>query len=187
MANVLIPLIVHQDGPTENLGLPNRTLKQIYVPSDSIAEMIDISETDYGTKLVIDESSVPKDVYVMESPNEVKASEDPATTNLHVLQSIDLGVPAAGSTQGAATAITKYLTEVTTVVDSSADGMVLPEAVVGAIHVVINNDSADDIDVFPAVGDFINALSVNIPFNMLQQTKTTFVCQVVDNWISIAP
>ncbi len=68
-------------------------------------------------------------------------------------------VALAGGGQAGATAITAGLARFTTVAAGSDSG-ILPPAVAGdIIHVA--NDGANGMDVFPAVGEQINALGVN--------------------------
>lgn len=81
-------------------------------------------------------------------------------TSYHI-RSINAAVSAAGSTQGTATALTKEINVVSTV--SSGQGVVLPTAVAGMV-LIINNTSANTLNVYPAIGGAINSGSTDIAY-----------------------
>lgn len=83
-------------------------------------------------------------------------------TTSYNIRSITAGIAAAGSTQGTATALTKEINVVSTV-SSGANGVVLPTAVAGMV-LIINNTSADTLNVYPATGGNINSGSVNAAY-----------------------
>ncbi len=70
-------------------------------------------------------------------------------------------ISAAGSANTTATALTTHYNRVTTVVASSADGVSLPDAVSGLEVVIINDDSADALAIWPAAADDIDGGGVD--------------------------
>lgn len=80
------------------------------------------------------------------------------TASSYYVRSIATGIIAAGSTQGTATALTKEINVIGTVV--SGQGVVLPTAVAGMV-LIVNNTSVNAVNVFPATGAAINSLSSN--------------------------
>lgn len=77
------------------------------------------------------------------------------TTN----SSIELGVVAAGSVAGDATAVTKQTVVVATTALNT--GIIIPEAAAGK-EMHIFNQGANALDVYPATGDQINGGAVQI-------------------------
>lgn len=126
---------------------------------------------------------VRKDYKVYESPLEIEVARNPLSTDLYVKGKIAAAVSAAGSAQGTATAISAYFTEVTTVTAASAEGVILPAAVVGAVFTIQNNDaSGDALKVYPATGGFIDNLAVNVNTTVAVRTRKTFVCLTTGRW-----
>jgi hypothetical protein len=81
-------------------------------------------------------------------------------TSYHI-RSINGAVSAAGTVQGDATALTKEINVVSTV--ETGAGVVLPAAVAGMV-LIINNTSANTLNVYPASGGAINLDSTNAAY-----------------------
>lgn len=96
-------------------------------------------------------------------------------------QSTDNGVTAStDSNQADGYAITAAITRVTTV-GTTGDSLVLPEALAGDSRIVFNK-GANSMDVFPASGDAINALSANAAYAVAATKGVLFVCAVDGKW-----
>ena len=103
------------------------------------------------------------------------------TLNGIVINSISAAVSAAGSTQATATALVSNINNVT-VVAPAADGVILPTAVAGMRILVINNDAADTLKIYPATGAQINALALNASYSLLIGTSIEFVATTATQW-----
>lgn len=90
----------------------------------------------------------------------------------------------AGGGQGSATALTATYNRVTTVA-TAADSVRLPAAVAGSVVYVFNKAAANSLNVFPATGDAINALSANAAYALAATKGAQFVCMVNGTWDSI--
>jgi hypothetical protein len=90
----------------------------------------------------------------------------------------------AGGGQGSATQLAKGINRVT-VVATAGDSVKLPAAVAGMHVVVVNADAADAMDVFPATGEVINALSANTAISVASNKTIAFFCAVAGTWNSI--
>lgn len=84
----------------------------------------------------------------------------------------------AGGGQSTVANITTTVTRVTTVA-SAGDSLTLPKAAPGLRYKIINKAASNSMNVFPLLGDTINALSVNAAF-ALAATKSVEL-------ISVAP
>jgi hypothetical protein len=90
----------------------------------------------------------------------------------------------AGGGQANATPLTTSLNRVTTVA-SAGDSVVLPASFAGAEITVINAAAANSMNVFPAVGDAINALGANNAFAVAAGKTATFYCATAGQLHSI--
>lgn len=88
--------------------------------------------------------------------------------------------PSATQGQGALTAMLNVISTA-----ASGSGVTLQPSQIGAEIVVINN-GANSINVFPASGDAINALGANTAFvqNNTTAAVTIFYCAVVGQWFT---
>lgn len=93
-------------------------------------------------------------------------------------------ISAAGTTQGAATALTSGVNNVTTVA-AGADGVRLPATAVGAKVVVWNNDAADTLNVYPASGSSINAGAADAAVTITAGQARTFYAITATKWLTI--
>jgi hypothetical protein len=89
----------------------------------------------------------------------------------------------AGGGQGSAVPITTMFAVVTTVA-SAGDSVILPASVQGMVLSVANNAAVNAMNVFPATGEHINALSANTAFSVAAQSLTIFYCSVAGTWIT---
>jgi hypothetical protein len=71
-----------------------------------------------------------------------------------------------------------------TTVGTAGDSVVLPPAKAGMSMTVANNAAANSMDVFPTVGESINALSVNTALAVAANKVVQFTCAVDGLWNS---
>lgn len=101
------------------------------------------------------------------------------------LNTVSNGVTAStGSTQATGVLVTTSVTRVTTVA-VAGDALTLPPATPGVDLVVINAAAANSMDVFPAVGDAINALAANAALAVAANKTVLLVCAVAGTWNAI--
>lgn len=110
-------------------------------------------------------------------------------TNDVTFNSVEVGrenaiVAFAGGGQGSATQLTKQISRVVTV-GSAGDSVKLPAALAGNQMVVINAAAANAMDVFPASGEYINALAVDLAISVAANKTIAFYCAVDGIWNSI--
>lgn len=72
-----------------------------------------------------------------------------------------------------------------TKVTSGNDSLTLPPGKVGAVKLVINADPSNSMNVFPAKGEKINALSANTALAMTHGQVCLFICSGLGQWHSI--
>lgn len=89
----------------------------------------------------------------------------------------------AGGGQTNGTVLSSYINRVTTVA-TAGDSIKLPTATAGADLIVINA-TATSMNVFPFLGSYINALSVNAAYAVAAGKTVHFVCPVAGRWYSI--
>jgi hypothetical protein len=103
------------------------------------------------------------------------------TVSQYVYRSCANSVTAfAGGGQASATPLPAALNRVTTVA-TAGDSVMLPVAKAG-LKVVVKNTSANSLNVFPAVGDAINALSANAAYAIATVKSAEFYCMVDGTW-----
>lgn len=95
--------------------------------------------------------------------------------------SADALVAHAGGGQALGTPITTNFARVTTVV-TAGDSMTLPKALAGTDIVLVNAAAANSMNVFPAVGEGINALANDSAFAMAANKTALFNCVVNGKW-----
>lgn len=83
-----------------------------------------------------------------------------------------LGVSAAGTNQGTATALTANVNQVTTV--GAGQGVALPTPVPGAEPIVVSNQGAHTLSVYPPTGVEIDALGVNVAYSLADPKMQIF-------------
>ena len=89
----------------------------------------------------------------------------------------------AGGGQTGATQITRTISRFTTVA-TGGDSSMLPPAAAGLSYTVLNSGAAS-MNVFPTVGDYINAGAVNAAFAVANAKSATFFCAVNGYWNAI--
>ncbi|MFN7537552.1 MAG: hypothetical protein ACK5QN_07685 [Burkholderiales bacterium] len=90
-------------------------------------------------------------------------------------------VTAAGSTQGTATLVTGAHVIVTTAAAST--GVILPPAEPGA-EVTVKNLGANAVNIYPATGGAINALSANAAFSVAAGGQARLLGRNSLNWVT---
>lgn len=90
----------------------------------------------------------------------------------------------AGGGQGSALQLAAEINRVT-VVATAGDSVKLPVSAAGMVVTVINADSADAMDCFPASGEVINALSPDTALSIAANKTVIFNCAVAGTWNSV--
>ena len=156
----------------------------VYVNDDAI-QITGASKTGKGSRVtekIQNESNVS---VVYEKAIQIEAARNPSSTDPYIKNHIALALAGAGTTQGAGTALTKYLNEALTIGAGATEAFVLPAATVGRLVVVINNDAAGDAaKVFPASGHKIDSLAINAAYSIPPNTRAHFVCLVAGAWVT---
>jgi hypothetical protein len=105
----------------------------------------------------------------------------PVDTDEPLQYSSETGITAGTTqTQGGATALTEEWNNVTTV-GTAGDGVALPSAVTG-YAITVKNSGANSLAVWPASGDKINALAVNLAVNIPVGGMVTFRAIDATTW-----
>jgi hypothetical protein len=115
-----------------------------------------------------------------------KAGIDPADISgaLRDFTGSTTGITArAGGGQANATALTTAFNNVTTV-GTAGDSVRLPTARAGAT-IIVTNATATSMNIFPATGGIINALSPNAQLACAAGVTIMFVCTLAGTWRSI--
>lgn len=86
---------------------------------------------------------------------------------------------------GQSTSLQNYRHLRVTVVATGNDSITLPKAIAGMSMTVTNADSADSMNVFPALGDSINALGANAAYAMAANKMSLFTCALTGAWHAI--
>lgn len=89
----------------------------------------------------------------------------------------------AGGGQADATVLAASFNRVATVA-TAADSVKLPAALPG-MSLVVANRGANSMNVFPATGGTINALSANAAFAMAANATALFVCAQAGAWETV--
>ena len=102
-------------------------------------------------------------------------------TGLQYESTQDSIVAFAGGGQANATPITAMNGRVTTVA-TAADSVKLMPSALGLIVYVTNASATNSMNVFPALGDTINALAVNTAFAVAAGKTCGFICYTAGQW-----
>jgi len=105
-----------------------------------------------------------------------------AATGRLAFKSIGAGLSAAGSNQSTATALTSTLNQVTTV--GSSQGVKLPSPEAGEM-VLVANQGANALTVYPASGHSINNLAINTGLSVSTDTRRIFFAVSSSAWVSL--
>lgn len=123
-------------------------------------------------------------IFCYESPLAIEALRNRDAADIMTLAYLDLGVAAAGTTQGNGTAITKTVTEFDAIGLAATEAADLPAATPGAHFIVLNNDvPADILKIFPAVGENIDGLADDAAYSLAGQKRVHFYCDVAGAWL----
>lgn len=123
-------------------------------------------------------------VEIYENLDRLNVACDPNATNNPQISDLNLAVAAAGTTQGAGTAIIRYLNRVTSATAASAEAVTLPVApAVGDVYVIVNAATAI-VKVFPGVGGTINGGSANASVNLAIAARAHYVCTALLTWVT---
>ena len=87
----------------------------------------------------------------------------------------------AGGGQSALATITTTLTRIGTVA-TAGDSLTLPKAAPGLRYKVKNAAASNSANIFPFLGDQINALAVNSAFALASAKSAEFVCITAGIW-----
>jgi hypothetical protein len=111
---------------------------------------------------------------------------DPTIKDLYakLTTTVNAVTASTGSTQATGVPVTNAITRVTTV-GTCGDALTLPKAKAGMSLVVINAAAANSMDVFPAVGDAVNALSADAAYAQAANKAVMFVCAVDGTWNTV--
>ena len=102
-------------------------------------------------------------------------------TSYHI-RSINGAVSAAGTVQGDATALIKEINVVSTV--ATGAGVVLPTAVAGMV-LIINNTSANTLNVYPASGGAVNSGSANAAYSHTSGASIQYYATSGTQWYTV--
>jgi hypothetical protein len=103
------------------------------------------------------------------------------TTGYHI-RSVGTGISANGTTQAQATALTKEMNIVSTVL--STQGVVLPTAIAGMV-ISITNTSANALLVYPAVNGIINSQSANAAYSQPAGATLQYLAPTTTQWYTV--
>lgn len=106
------------------------------------------------------------------------------TSGLATQSSQDSLTAKAGGGQGGGPTINRMINRVTTVA-TAADSVTLPVSVAGMQVTIINAAAANSMNVFPATGEAINALSANTALAVAANKTATFYCATAGTWHSV--
>lgn len=106
---------------------------------------------------------------------------DPRFGTPALLSAANAITASATSDQAGATQLAAGI-NVVSVVATAGDSVKLPTAVAGTLLIVKNTDAADSMDVFPATGDAINALSPNAAYAVASTKSVLFFCAAAGTW-----
>lgn len=124
------------------------------------------------------------------SAGTISGSTITSTSNLTVgggtILSQDASVSAVGTTQGAATALTKTYNIVDSATASSAEGIKLPDVAAG-LETFILNDTSVTIKIYPFLSESIDAGSANAAVNLAAGHSLTLVGVSATKWNRMSP
>ena len=120
---------------------------------------------------------------VAESALQIEALKDLANTSIDLVPERALAGAATGTAQGDGLDLLKYLNEITTATDTSAEACDLPAATVGKTRVVKNGHATVVLEIFPQSGEKIGALADDAQYDLAVGARKTFYCQVAGEWV----
>ena len=102
----------------------------------------------------------------------------------YVIRSVETGIIALGITQGTATALTKEMNVVSTVVPLLNSGVKLPVAVPGMVITIINT-SGNTLSVWPNTGADINGGTVNAAYSHSAGATLQYIAPTTTDWYTV--
>lgn len=93
-----------------------------------------------------------------------------------------VGITAAGTTQGTATALTNTINSVDTV--AVGTGVILPPALVG-YTITVTHHGANALNLYPEVGGTVEGLATNVPLVLLPGMCYRAACPTTGNWVGV--
>lgn len=164
------------------MGLFNRTLiraAQIDITTKSVFEKLaDALDVLYGS--VTPGTAAASSALVTDASNNLAGLNNLTLNGVLTSSSTDTITAHAGGGQALATALTTTFNRVTTVT-TAGDSVVLPAAARG-LTVVVYNDGANPLAVFPAGTDSINDLAASAAMTQLVNSVFTFACSSAGLW-----
>lgn len=160
--------------------------KIVQIPTDQIKDIKKVPSTVTDDRWIAGTTRVfttdVNGVYgVYESPEQIRAAIDPASTDLYIKGQVDSAKAAHGSAAAGGLALVKYFTEITTATATSSDGVTLPTAVANKVMVVQNN-TAVALEAWPNnASDTISGDSG--PIAIAAYTRKHFVAEDAVNWV----
>ena len=107
------------------------------------------------------------------------------TSSAYTVCSVNGTISAAGTTQGAATALAKSYNIVKTA-SVSAEGVALPDCVAG-LEIDILNSTTATIKVYPNTGETIDSGSANAAVSLGSKMSLKLVGSSATNWVRLTP
>lgn len=104
--------------------------------------------------------------------------------SLLALSSANALTASTSSDQAGGTPVTAQVNRVTTV-GTAGDSLLLPAALAGTVLIVKNGHATNSIDMFPATGEVINALSANAAYALAATKAAVLFCSVDGRWDTI--
>lgn len=105
------------------------------------------------------------------------------TTSNYLINSVQTGISASGSTQGTATVLGNTI-NVVSIVSSGANGVRLPTAIAG-MTIYITNTTANSLNVYPDSGASINFSSINVPLSQGANSTIHYIASSPTRWYSV--
>jgi hypothetical protein len=171
-------------GANASLGPQNITLRAYPTSNGTLSfegsagQLFSITNSLTGTIFSVNDVSGIPSIEVLDN-GIVKLAE----FNGFVAYGVSPAVTAAGTTQAAATSLTRTINNVTTVPANS--GVRLPAAVAGMRIIVRNGTASTILRVYPAGGGQINALGANVAFQLDGSANIEFVAFSTTQWYTV--
>jgi hypothetical protein len=155
---------------------PYGEVKRVTINAKDIIKAAALNANTSAVTYVEGDTNIKKSIEVLESHNDItfwQSVTDVAAPGTLSPAVVNLTLAAAGSTQGAATALTKYLNIVTTSTAVSAIGVLLPTITADNV-IIVRNDTAVDLSCFPGTGSKINGGTVNAAYTVPAYSVVSF-------------
>ena len=104
-------------------------------------------------------------------------------SNNYVFTGVTTSITANGTTQGTATSLTKQFNVVSTCTGTNY-GVLLPASVAG-LSIMVRNNTANTLYVYPASGSTINLLTANAAYQLGANSTNQFYCVSSTQWFSL--